>query len=72
MRSLPDYFVSKSDALGESDLIIVYQSARSARFALLIDKVDVSSSPPTLRLRPRRLRSARLAQEAERDRDAAA
>jgi hypothetical protein len=33
--------VSKSSALGESDLIVVYQSAKGDRFALLIeDKVD--------------------------------
>jgi hypothetical protein len=39
--SVADFWVSKSDALGESDLVIVYQSKNGNRFALLIeDKVD--------------------------------
>jgi hypothetical protein len=39
--SVADFWVSKSNALGESDLVIVYQSEDGNRFALLIeDKVD--------------------------------
>jgi hypothetical protein len=44
----------------------------SGVFPGTVAATPVPSSPPTLRLRPRRLRSARLAQEAKRDRDAAA
>jgi len=44
--SVVDYWVSKSDNLGESDLIIVYEAAEGKRFALLIeDKVDANLQP---------------------------
>jgi hypothetical protein len=41
--TVADFFVSKSNSLGESDLIVVYQSSGGNRFALLIeDKVDAN------------------------------
>lgn len=41
-----DYWVSKSNNVGESDLVIVYQATISERFALLIeDKVDAPLQP---------------------------
>lgn len=44
--SVADFWVSKSNNLGESDLIVVYQSDDGERFALLIeDKVDAPLQP---------------------------
>jgi hypothetical protein len=41
-----DIFVSKSDDLGESDLIVLYEQSEGARFALMIeDKVDAPLQP---------------------------
>lgn len=41
-----DVFVSKSDDLGESDLIVLYEQAHGARFALMIeDKIDAPLQP---------------------------
>jgi hypothetical protein len=54
-----DYWVSKSDNLGESDLIIIYQMPDGRRFALLIeDKVDAPLQPD---------QAARYRQRANRD-----
>jgi hypothetical protein len=44
--TVAEVWVSKSNTLGESDLIVVYQSDDSKRFALLIeDKVDAPLQP---------------------------
>jgi len=44
--SVADVFVSKSDNLGESDLIVLYETEAKRRFALLIeDKVDAPLQP---------------------------
>jgi hypothetical protein len=44
VAQVADVYVSKSDNLGESDLIVIYETEGGSRFALLIeDKVD----PPT-------------------------
>jgi hypothetical protein len=41
-----DFWVSKSDRLGESDLVVLFQSEDGQRFALLIeDKVDAALQP---------------------------
>jgi hypothetical protein len=41
--TVADFWVSKSNSLGESDLIVVYQCDDGRRFALLIeDKVDAN------------------------------
>jgi hypothetical protein len=41
--TVADFWVSKSNSLGESDLIVVYQWDDGRRFALLIeDKVDAN------------------------------
>ena len=58
--AVADLWVSKSDNLGESDLIVVYQGADGRRFALLIeDKVDANLQPD---------QAARYRMRAERDR----
>jgi hypothetical protein len=55
-----DFWVSKSNSLGESDLIILYQSEDGERFALLIeDKVDAPLQPE---------QAERYRQRAERER----
>src|SRR6266404_8437569 len=44
--TVADFWVSKSNNLGESDLIVIYQSEDAERFALLIeDKVDAPLQP---------------------------
>jgi hypothetical protein len=58
--TVADYWVSKSNNLGESDLIVIYQTADGERFALLIeDKVDAPLQPD---------QAARYRQRADRDR----
>jgi hypothetical protein len=58
--TVTDFWVSKSNNLGESDLIVVYQCVDGRRFALLIeDKVDAGLQPD---------QSARYRMRAERDR----
>jgi hypothetical protein len=55
-----DLWVSKSDNLGESDLIVIYQTEDGERFALLIeDKIDAPLQ---------RDQAARYGQRADRDR----
>jgi hypothetical protein len=60
--SVKDFWVSKSNTLGESDLIILYESDVRSRFALLIeDKVDAPLQPEQAaryRLRADRERTA--------------
>ncbi len=59
-----DVWVSKSNALGESDLIVVYRRENGERFALLIeDKVDAPLQPE---------QAARYYLRAERDRSSGA
>jgi hypothetical protein len=54
-----DFWVSKSNNLGESDLIVIYQKEEGQRFALLIeDKVDAPLQPD---------QAARYRQRADRD-----
>ena len=44
--AVANFWVSKSNSLGESDLIIVYERPEGSRFALLIeDKVDAALQP---------------------------
>ena len=44
--TVSDFWVSKSNNLGESDLVVVYQRSDGGRFALLIeDKVDANLQP---------------------------
>lgn len=54
-----DFWVSKCDNLGESDLIVIYQKEDGQRFALLVeDKVDAPLQPD---------QAARYRQRADRD-----
>ncbi|MEY9185778.1 hypothetical protein ABIG06_007333 [Bradyrhizobium sp. USDA 326] len=59
--TIANFWVSKSDSLGESDLIVVYQRGDGSRFGLLIeDKVDANFQPDQAqryRLRANRDRS---------------
>ncbi len=58
--TVADFWVSKSNNLGESDLIVIYQRQDGHRFALLIeDKVDAPLQPD---------QAARYRQRADRDR----
>lgn len=46
VATVADFWVSKSNTLGESDLIVLYQRSGNSRFALLIeDKVDANLQP---------------------------
>jgi hypothetical protein len=46
LATVADVFVSKSDNLGESDLIVLYEQPDTSRFALMIeDKVDAPLQP---------------------------
>jgi hypothetical protein len=57
--TVADFWVSKSNNLGESDLIVIYQTEDGQRFALLIeDKVDAPLQPD---------QAARYRQRADRD-----
>ena len=58
--TVAEFWVSKSDTLGESDLVVVYQRSDGSRFALLIeDKVDANLQPD---------QAARYRMRAERER----
>jgi hypothetical protein len=58
--TVAEFWVSKSNNLGESDLVVVYQRSDGSRFALLIeDKVDASLQPD---------QAARYRMRAERER----
>jgi hypothetical protein len=48
--AVADFWISKSNSLGESDLIVIYQRPQGSRFALLIeDKVDATLQPEQAR-----------------------
>jgi hypothetical protein len=51
--TVAEFWVSKSNNLGESDLVVVYERSDGSRFALLIeDKVDAKSATRSSRAVP--------------------
>jgi hypothetical protein len=62
VAQVADVYVSKSDNLGESDLIVIYETEGGSRFALLIeDKVDAPLQPE--QVKRYRMRADRGAQQ---------